>query len=147
MKSEDLKELFLDNQRDRPIPNLPVRLLLFYRVLCCIIWVVRVDFCFCLHSCDLKFSALDQFPCILEWWFSCLCFLVSVCVCGGGADKECKQKQKTTHTTQIIRQKTRKKNNGLAGRVRRGDTIVRIGRATTRLGLLKGLFRHINAKK
>ena len=44
--------------------------------------------------------------------------------------EECKQK--STHTTQIIQQKTRKKSNGLAGWVGRGDTIVRIGRATTR---------------
>ena len=29
--------------------------------------------------------------------------------------QECKQKQKSTHNTQIIKQKTRLKSNGLAG--------------------------------
>ena len=43
--------------------------------------------------------------------------------------QECKQKQKSTHTTQIIQQKTRLKSNGLAGRVGRGDTVRRLGRS------------------
>ena len=49
--------------------------------------------------------------------------------------QECKQKQKPTHTAQIIQQKTRLKSNGLAGRVGWGDTIDRTGIATSRLVL------------
>ena len=71
-----------DNTRDVALPrrsmgcrilNPPARPLLFYRVFCCIIWVVWVDFCFCLHSCDMKFSAFDHFRCILECCVSSLC--------------------------------------------------------------------------
>ena len=64
-----------------PTRNPPVRPLLFYRVFCFIFWVVGVDFCFCLHSCDPKFSAFDHFPCILECCFS---FSLLSSVCGGG---------------------------------------------------------------
>ena len=43
--------------------------------------------------------------------------------------EECKQKLKSTHTTQIIKEKTRLKNNGLARRVGWGDKINRRGRS------------------
>ena len=41
------------------------------------------DFCFCLHSCDSKFSVFDHFPCILECCFS-FSLLSRACVWGGG---------------------------------------------------------------
>ena len=53
----------------------------FYLVFCCIIWVVWVDFCFCLHSCDQKYSTFDRFSCILECCFS---FSLLSIFCGGG---------------------------------------------------------------
>ena len=64
-------------------PTHPASLLLFHRVFCCIIWVVWDDFCFCLHSCDPKFSRFDHFPCILECLFF---FLVCVRLWWGGSE-------------------------------------------------------------
>ena len=66
--------LFLDDRRDRPAR------------FCCIIWVVWVDFCFGLHSCDQKYSRFDYFLCILECCFF-FSLLSSVCVCGGGVGR------------------------------------------------------------
>ena len=64
-----------------PRPNPPARPLLFYRVFCCLILLVRNDFCFSLDSCDMKFSRFAHFPCFLECRFPFLFFLV--CVEGG----------------------------------------------------------------
>ena len=47
--------------------------------------------------------------------------------------QECKQKQQSTHTTQIIKQKTRLKSNELAGRDGWGDPVDHLERATSRL--------------
>ena len=73
--------LFLDDRRDaRPNPNSSP--LLFNHVFFFIIWVVWVDFCFCLHSCDQKFLRFVYFPSVLECCVPFLCFLSSVCVGG-----------------------------------------------------------------
>ena len=44
--------------------------------------------------------------------------------------QECKQKQKSTHTTQIIQQKTQLTNNRLAGRVGWDDKDTRLERSS-----------------
>ena len=74
--------LLLNARWSRPDPNRPARPILFNRVFCFLILLVSNDFCFCLRSCDGKFSAFDHFPCILKCCVSLFFFLV--CVCGGG---------------------------------------------------------------
>ena len=44
--------------------------IIFWFFFCFLILLVSNDFCFCLRSCDQKFSAFDHFPCILECCFS-----------------------------------------------------------------------------
>ena len=66
-----------------PYPPRLASPLFFYRDFCYIIWVVWVDFCFCLRSSDAELSAFVHFPCILECCVSFLCFKVCLCVWGG----------------------------------------------------------------
>ena len=143
--------LFLDDRWDCPIPNPPARPLLFYRVFWCIIWVVWVDFCFWLRSCDQKYSKFNHFPCILQ----CLFFLVfdcSKCVCGGGrsvtSTLECKKsvqmlrisdhknvKKKKNHLTPLKLYSKKQDEKVIALREGSGrvDPIERLGRATSHL--------------
>ena len=63
-------QIFLDDGWELPAWTLPRVHYVFYHVFCFLILPVSDDFSFCLHSCDQKFSAFDNFPCILECCFS-----------------------------------------------------------------------------
>ena len=64
-----VSRLFLDARWRLPIPIPPVGLVFFNLVFCFLFLPVWDNFCFCLHSCDQKFSTFDRFPCILECCF------------------------------------------------------------------------------
>ena len=63
--------------------------LFFYGFFCSQILLESNDFCFCLRSCDGKFSRFVHFPCILECFFF-LSFLVG----GGVGAKRVLKKEK-----------------------------------------------------
>ena len=75
--------LILGARWRRPSPIPPARRLFFYLVFCFIIWLVWVDFCFCLHSCDAKFSWFELISMHSTVLFFLFFAFYSVCVGGG----------------------------------------------------------------
>ena len=65
------RSFFLDDRWKLPNPIPPqVAYFLIVFFFCFLIILVNNDFCFCLRSCDGKFSRFVHFPCILECCFS-----------------------------------------------------------------------------